>query len=312
VATMEYKFKECIEIVGNPSEVTSPHRLFWLRIMFGRSRSRWFGSLADLTVPVALRAPMFKTFAWKYGADIDEVRYPLDSYCTFNDFFCRALQEGARPIASVPRGMVSPVDGVLLTEGIIDGPNARVEQVKGATYSVSAFLGLDPMQNTAEKTVVRYAVLYLAPGNYHRFHSPCEMTLEKGRHFAGEVLPLRTRLLEHFDDIFTVNERVCLSGRWQFGQMHYVAVAAYNVGNIFLDFDVKLVTNKMRDITVHCGGDISSKLFGKGVDFGPGEMIGGFKLGSTVVLVFDAPENFEWKVGVGESVRVGQPLGEVS
>lgn len=33
-------------------------------------------------------------------------------------------------------------------------------------------------------------------------------------------------------DVFSVNERVVLSGSWAHGCMHMVAVAAYNVGNI--------------------------------------------------------------------------------
>merc|ERR1719463_574167 len=97
---MEYKFQECIEIVGNPAKVTSPHRLFWLRILFGRARSRWFGALSEVTIPVALRVPLFRAFAWKYGANLDEVRYPLDSFHTLNDFFCRTLTDEARPIES--------------------------------------------------------------------------------------------------------------------------------------------------------------------------------------------------------------------
>merc|ERR1719343_715652 len=105
-------------------------------MLFGRSRSRWFGSLSELHVPVALRPSLYRLFAWKYNADLDEVRYPLDSFRTFQEFFCRALREGARPIADVPAGLVSPVDGRVLSAGTIDGPDARLEQVKGATYSM--------------------------------------------------------------------------------------------------------------------------------------------------------------------------------
>merc|ERR1711924_591667 len=158
---------------------------------------------------------------------------------------------------------------------------------------------------------VHYAVLYLAPGNYHRIHSPAEVEFKAGRHFCGEVLPLREALLTSVDDIFAINERVCLSGRWCFGNFHLVAVAVTNVGNIYLDFDEKLRTNRMRDIAVHCGGDVSSKLYPNGVKLKPGDSLGGFRLGSTVVLFFDAPKNFEWKVAVGDAVRVGRPLGEV-
>ena len=42
-----------------------------------------------------------------------------------------------------------------------------------------------------------------------------------------------------------------------------------------------------------------------------GEEVGGFLLGSTIVLVFEAPESFTFDVQPGEKVRVGQALGRV-
>lgn len=309
---LDHKFQECVEVVGNPAQITSVHTIFWLRLAFGRTRSRAFGSLAEVTIPVKAREPLFQLYAWKYGADLSEARYPLDSYQTLNDFFCRALRDGARPISDVPDGLVSPVDATLLTCGIITRADERIAQVKGATYSVPAFLGLEPIADVDEPAPVHYCVLYLAPGDYHRFHAPAEVTFKAGRHYCGEVLPVRPSFLERVNDVFCVNERVVLSGTWRFGQIHLAAVAAANVGNIFLDFDPRLKTNRMRDIAVHCGGDVSSKQYPDGIHLSPGQTVGGFKLGSTVVLFFDAPQHFQWNVGIGEHVSMGQPLGTAS
>jgi phosphatidylserine decarboxylase len=313
-AILNHKFHECVEVVGNPAHISSLHTIFWLRLAFGRTRSRWFGSLTELTLPVKLREPLFRLYAWMYSANLDEVRYPLDSFQSFNEFFCRPLRDGVRPISEIPDGIVSPVDGRLLTCGKLVRAGERIAQVKGATYSVSAFLGLEPVDEDFldSSRVVHYAVLYLAPGDYHRIHSPADVEFKSGRHFCGELFPVRESLLKRVDDVFCVNERVVLSGTWRFGQIHLAAVAAANVGNIYLNFDGRLKTNRMRDIAVHCGGDVSSKLYPGGVRLSPGDAFGGFRLGSTVVLFFDAPDDFQWKVDVGSAVRVGMPLGGLS
>ena len=48
-----------------------------------------------------------------------------------------------------------------------------------------------------------------------------------------------------------------------------------------------------------------------GMRLGKGQKLGTFKMGSTIVLVFQAPEEFEFCVGPGDSVLYGQPLGHV-
>lgn len=40
-----------------------------------------------------------------------------------------------------------------------------------------------------------------------------------------------------------------------------------------------------------------------------GEMFGEFNLGSTVVLIFEAPENFKFNVNNDQKVRMGEPMG---
>jgi phosphatidylserine decarboxylase len=42
-----------------------------------------------------------------------------------------------------------------------------------------------------------------------------------------------------------------------------------------------------------------------------GEEIGGFKLGSTIVLVFEAPSSFQFNLLEGQCIKIGESLGVV-
>ena len=49
-------------------------------------------------VPVPARVPLYSAYAWATGADLSEVRYPLDAYYSLAEFFSRTLVDGARPV----------------------------------------------------------------------------------------------------------------------------------------------------------------------------------------------------------------------
>ena len=49
---------------------------------------------------------------------------------------------------------------------------------------------------------------------------------------------------------------------------------------------------------------------GGGVPISKGEMIGEFNLGSTIVLLFEAPDNFEFTVQGEQKVLFGEALGQ--
>ena len=95
---------------------------------------------------------------------------------------------------------VSPADGTVLHYGKVE--NGYLEQVKGVKYSLSQFLGPQSWSNSSEdssKSLADYqksllknpnnelyhCVIYLAPGDYHRFHSPTNWRVKFRRHFPG-------------------------------------------------------------------------------------------------------------------------------
>lgn len=137
--------------------------------------------------------------------------------------FCPWFNSEANSLKFVPC-QISPADGRILHFGQVK--NSEVEQVKGVTYSLENFLGPQKRQSsgkipsapsTREICVGRnesahllfslppdssssfrdallscpdndlfHVVVYLAPGDYHCFHSPTDWRVELRRHFPGE------------------------------------------------------------------------------------------------------------------------------
>lgn len=187
-------------------------------------------------------------------------------------------------------------------------------------------------------TALYYAVIYLAPGDYHRFHSPTNWVVERRRHFAGELFSVSPYLQRTLPGLFTLNERVVLLGRWRWGFFSYIPVGATNVGSIKINFDRELRTNSLTTDTEadraaeeaaargepytgfsEATYESASPVLG-GHALRKGEEMGGFQLGSTIVLVFEAPlgkedehgrlvGGWKWRVEKGAKVKMGQALG---
>lgn len=90
--------------------------------------------------------------------------------------------------------------------------------------------------------------------------------------------------------------------------MAYTAVGATNVGSIRVYCDKELATN-----TMHW----PETVYWKEAKFGyariaKGEQFGEFRLGSTIVLLFEAPQDFQFCLQIGQTIKVGQPLSTLS
>ncbi|KAI5310390.1 phosphatidylserine decarboxylase 1, partial [Ascosphaera atra] len=180
-----------------------------------------------------------------------------------------------------------------------------------------------------------YVVIYLAPGDYHRFHSPVPWVVEGRRHFAGELYSVSPYLQRNLPGLFTLNERIALLGRWRWGFFSMTPVGATNVGSIKINFDAELRTNsvlsdKAADRAAALAAKRGEEYHGfseatyrhasqalAGHALQRGEEMGGFQLGSTIVLVFEAPKGkgdgsgWNWKINKEQRVKVGEALGEV-
>ncbi|KAI9701065.1 MAG: phosphatidylserine decarboxylase 1 [Candelina mexicana] len=188
---------------------------------------------------------------------------------------------------------------------------------------------------TKNHTSLFYVVVYLAPGDYHRFHSPTAWVAEKRRHFAGELYSVSPYLQRTLPGLFTLNERVVLLGRWRWGFFSMTPVGATNVGSIKINFDRELRTNSLTTDTAadraaeeaaargetysgfaEASYEQASRVL-RGHALKRGEEMGGFQLGSSIVLVFEAPsgkadgKGWKWEVEKGQKVKYGEALGRV-
>ena len=89
-----------------------------------------------------------------------------------------------------------------------------------------------------------HCVIYLAPGDYHRFHSPTDWEIFYRRHFPGELFGVSPSIASWLKGLYNLNERVVYYGKWKYGFFSMTAVGATNVGSIkvFMD-EVGLLFN---------------------------------------------------------------------
>merc|ERR1712168_1269080 len=87
------------------------------------------------------------------------------------------------------------------------------------------------------------------------------------------------------------------------------AIGAYNVGSIRLNSKMErdLRTNVAQSDSV-----FKDRLYGgSGERYQRGDSLGGFELGSSLVLVFTAPKNFRFNITPGQKLKYGEPIGHV-
>ncbi|XP_008324404.1 phosphatidylserine decarboxylase proenzyme, mitochondrial isoform X3 [Cynoglossus semilaevis] len=306
--------------------------------------SRTWGRINEVELPTWLRKPLYSLYIWTFGVNMQEAAVEdLHHYRNLGEFFRRRLKPAVRPLCAASC-VISPADGRILHFGQVK--NSEVEQVKGITYSLETFLG--PQQHlsndsssyspsspssssfkdlllSSPENDLFHVVVYLAPGDYHCFHSPTDWKVALRRHFPGSLMSVNPGVARWVKELFCLNERVVLTGQWQHGFFSLTAVGATNVGSIRVYFDQELHTNVPRyskgsfhdrsyvaetiNLSKPDGGVVC--LDKEGVALHKGELLGEFNLGSTIVLLFEAPKDFKFNLLPGQRIRVGEGLGSL-
>jgi len=275
-----------------------------------RLESRLWGWLARRELPVFLRAPVIGLFARTFDCSLAEaVEGDLEKYASINEFFRRGVRPELRPLAKDV--LLSPSDGTVQVCGRL--VNDQIEQVKGYGYSLAAFVGEDlakQLKNRKKKSPddqLYYCVIYLSPADCHKFYSPAEWKVEMRRHITGYLLGVNQKVVSRVPHCFSINERVLLTGEWKHGFFSMTPVGATHVGSIKLDCEESLKTNSSTKRI----GDVDDKRYESLVEKKRGDYVGEFNMGSSVVLIFDAPQGFSFTAKPGDKLKYGQSLGKL-
>jgi phosphatidylserine decarboxylase len=272
-----------------------PHHLL-SALMFRLTRLGW-PPLKDL---------MIERFIRLYAVDMDEaLQSDPRIYPTFNDFFTRALDPAARPLAPEAGAIVCPADGHLSQAGRIEA--GRIFQAKGRDFSLEELLGGDA-QWMARFEGGSFATVYLSPRDYHRVHMPFSGTLRRMLHVPGRlfsVSPITTRVVPR---LFARNERVICLFETAVGPMAIILVGAIFVASIDTAWAGRVTPTSQRVAVWDYGSDAARLL-----SLEKGAEMGRFNMGSTVILLF-GPEAVDWagELQPGASVRMGQRIGSGS
>ena len=242
---------------------------------------------------------LVRWFVRKYGVDMSEAAVPdIASYASFNDFFTRALKEGARPLAEAT--LICPVDGTISQFGRIE--HDQILQAKGHRYSTSALVGGDA-ELARQFHDGSFATLYLSPKDYHRIHMPCEGTLVRMLHVPGALFSVNPTTARGVPGLFARNERVvCVFESKAVGTFVLTLVGATIVGSMATVWHGPVNSTRGRHVREWHYPERETTLR-------QGEEMGRFMLGSTVVLLFSkAGLRFNPAWEPGRAIRLGEAM----
>ena len=282
------------------------------RARVGAAYSALVGWGAERPLPSRLRGLAYRAFARAVGANLDEVELDLGGYPSLADFFARRLRHGARALDASPGAIISPCDGVLAARGT--AVSGALVQAKGRMYRLAELVADADL--AAQLTGGPYATIYLSPRDYHRVHAPVDARVVGYDYLPGALWPVNPRVAARRDGLLARNERVVIRmNAGALGHVVLVMVGAGGVGNIRLapclgapGLSGNEVISSAADSAAWRAAREPRRVELSGVNIARGDELGAFRLGSTVVLIFE-PHSAELAGEGGDPVRFGQRIG---
>lgn len=252
---------------------------------------------------VPFKNALIRLFSRVYGVDLAEAQYRrAGDYSDFNQFFTRALSDGARPLPGTDTAIACPADGTLSQIGAIQ--NGRIFQAKGRWYALAELLGSDELANPFHNGL--FATIYLAPRDYHRVHMPVSGDLTGMCHVPGRLFSVAPHTTRAVPRLFTRNERVVTTFDTSHGPMALVLVGAVFVASIETAWHGVVTPPRGKN----------SRYWAYSQDqpgYARGAEVARFNMGSTAILII-GPGMAVWDAAQrpGMSVRMGQALGQLN
>ena len=273
----------------------------WLQNLIPKhALSRFLGKCADTPLGPLTRWSI-RQFIAHYHVNMDETKISdYQQFRTFNDFFTRELKPGVRTISPEKNVLVSPVDGVISECGNIQ--QDQLFQAKGMYFNLEDLCGGD--KNIALNfTNGSFLTAYLSPRDYHRFHLPLAGTLIEMIYVPGKLFSVNPESVKNVPGLFSKNERIICIFETAVGKMAFIAVGALIVGSIATAWQGIVAPQEKRVIKKWNYRD-------QPMTFPRGAEIGHFRLGSTVILLFEQ-NKLSWDstvVAAGKSLQLGDVL----
>lgn len=244
---------------------------------------------------------LIRAFVRLFDVDLDEVAASVpDDFRTFNDFFTRALADGARPVDAGAETIVSPADGTVSAAGRIRSD--MILQAKGIDYTLDDLLALD-IDDARRYENGASATIYLAPHNYHRVHMPFDGELVAANYIPGDLFSVNAATVSRLRNLFARNERLNLHFETPRGPAAVILVGALNVGSI--------TTPWTGEIRPRRRGVAEPQILERAPrDLQKGDLLGWFNLGSTVIVLLpDGVSAWDESLVAGRSLRMGEAIG---
>jgi phosphatidylserine decarboxylase len=257
--------------------------------------------LSRLPIPSkALRKRVFSLmYGGKYGAlDESELEQPLTEYRSINALFTRGVRDELRPLSERTDVLLSPVDGTVQDEGVIQ--HDTVLTVKQISYVLSS---LCPETDTASFNNGRFAILFLSPRDCHRVYSPADCQLTRVVHVPGSRLLVHPPYQTAQYPVFSLNERLVMELQTEHGRVLVILVAGWGVGCLTHPFPLPIPIR--RNSTSVCNLTPAKTLQ-------RGEWMATFELGSTVIILAERDRTQRTLCPRDTCTRIRQPLFELT